>query len=153
MDADHPRLPEQPSAADGVRPVDLRDHVVCAPGAATRTRVFETDQLALDLWCVEPRISTEVLHHPDRDVTYAVIAGRSWFVTDQGEVGLDPMGAVLVRAGVVHGFENRGPDPLIVLASCAPPGAEGEDAAVASDADAVHHPRRRGGRFRRATGP
>jgi mannose-6-phosphate isomerase-like protein (cupin superfamily) len=132
-----------------VRPVDLRDYVDCVRGEATRVRVFQTAALAVDVWCVEPRSGTEVLHHPDRDVAYTVIAGRSWFVTDDGEVGLDPMGALLVPADVVHGFENRGPDPLIVLASCSPPGEDGEDAPVVVATDAVHLPREGGGRVRR----
>jgi len=133
-----------------VRPVDLRDYVNCVRGAATRVRVFQTDTLAVDVWCVEPRTGTEVLHHPDRDVAYTVIAGRSWFVTDDGEVGLDPMGAMLVPADVVHGFENRGPDPLIVLASSSPPGEGGEDAPVATETEAVHLPKEGGSRVRRA---
>jgi quercetin dioxygenase-like cupin family protein len=132
-----------------VRPVDLRDYVNCVRGAATRVRVFQTETLAVDVWCIEPRSGTEVLHHPDRDVAYTVIAGRSWFVTDDGEAGLDPMGAMLVPADVVHGFENRGPDPLIVLASSSPPGEDGEDAPVATETEAVHLPREGGGRVRR----
>lgn len=137
------------AALDRVRPVDLRDYVDCVRGAATRVRVFQTGALALDVWCVEPRSGTEVLHHADRDVAYTVIAGRSWFVTDDGEVGLDPMGAILVPADVVHGFENRSPDPLIVLASSSPPGEGGEDAPVATETDAVHLPQEGSSRVRR----
>lgn len=133
-----------------VRAVDLRDYVTCVRGEATRVRVFETDVLALDVWCVEPRSGTEPLHHPDRDVAYTVIAGRCWFVTDEGEVGLDPMGALLVRADVVHGFSNRGPDPLIVLGSSSPPGDGGEHPPVSTSAAAVHEQRTSPGRLRRA---
>lgn len=135
--------------AGGVRPVDLRDYAQFRPGSANRTRVFATDQLALDLWCVEPGASTGVLHHPAQDVTYTVIGGRSWFVTDDGEVGLDPMGALLVPADTVHGIDNRAPDPLIVLAVSAPPGAASEDPAVAQDRAAVRWPRERPGFLRR----
>lgn len=123
-----------------VRPVDLRDYVDPVRGQATRVRVFATANLAQDIWCVEPRSATDPMHHPDRDVAYTVIAGRSRFVTDDGEVALDPMGAMLVPAGIVHAFENRGPDPLIVLAAVSPPGDEGEDPPVESTGDAVHLP-------------
>ena len=103
-------------------PVDLRDYVRFADGEeATKVRVLWTPHVALDLWCIEPMQATGVLHDPDRDTTYTVIGGRSWFVTDQGEIGLDPMGALLVPAGVVHGIDNRAPDPLIVVAHSAPP--------------------------------
>lgn len=123
--------------ATRVLPVDLRDYVSFTPAQPSRVRVLRTDALALDVWCLEPRDVTGVLHLPDQDVTYTVIAGRSWFVTDDGEVGLDPMGAILVPADVVHGFENRSPDPLIVLASCAPPGDTEPDAPSATSAQAV----------------
>lgn len=139
---------EAPTAPEAVRAVDLRDYVDFSPDAAVRVRVFATERLALDLWCIEPRQATPVLHEPDRDVTYTVIGGRSWFVTDEGEVGLDPMGALLVRAGTVHGIDNRGADPLIVAASSAPPTAQPESTPVDERRAAVRV--RRPGRLRRA---
>jgi quercetin dioxygenase-like cupin family protein len=123
-------------AAPRVRPVDLRDYADFRRGPATRVRVFTSGQLALDLLCLEPGASSGVLHHPDQDVAYTVIGGRSWFVTDDGEVGLDPLGAMLVPADTVHGIDNRVADPLIVLAVMAPPGATPEDP-TSADADAV----------------
>jgi len=120
--------------------VDLRDYVRFVHGEATRVRVLATDRLALDLWCLEPQTATSPLHLPQQDVTYTVLGGRSWFVTDDGEVGLDPLGAMLVPAGVVHGIANRAADPLIVVAASAPPSADPEqepvertDAAVRRD--------------------
>ena len=129
--------PTQPAPTPRVRPVDLRDYVDFSEDEATRIRVFASDHLALDLWCIEPQQSSPVLHLPDRDVTYTVVGGRSWFVTDDGEIGLDPMGSMLVPSGVVHGIDNRAPDPLIVIAVSAPPSAEAEDAPAGSAAEAV----------------
>ena len=120
-----------------VRPVDLRDYVDFSPAAATRVRVFATDRLAQDLWCIEPQQSTGVLQHPDADVFYTVVGGRSWFVTEDGEIGLDPLGSLLVPAGTVHGIDNRGADPLIVVAAMSPPGDEAEDAPVSGEGLAV----------------
>lgn len=137
--------------ADRVRPVDLRDYVDFTPVAARRTRVFGTDRIAHDLWCIEPQQATPVLRYPDVDVTYTVIGGRSWFVTDQGEVGLDPMGALLVPAGVVHGIDNRGADPLIVAAVSAPPDDTAEDAPV-DDASTAIRDDSQYGRRRRQVG-
>ena len=119
---DTPSASDPPTTPAGVLPVDLRDYVRFDEQAATRVRVFATGHLALDVWCIEPHQATGVLHEPERDITYTVVGGRSWFVTDQGEIGLDPMGAMLVPAGVVHGIDNRAPDPLIVLAMGSPPG-------------------------------
>lgn len=104
-----------------VRPVDLRDWVDFDTGQARQVRVFETGRLALDLWCIEPQQATPPLHEPEADLTYTVLGGRSWFVTDEGEIGLDPLGSMLVPAGVVHGVDNRGADPLIVAVSSSPP--------------------------------
>lgn len=127
-----------------VRPVDLRDYVEFGTDRARRVRVFATDRLALDLWCIEPQQSTDVLLHDDVDVTYTVLGGRSWFVTDQGEIGLDPMGAMLVPAGVAHGIDNRGADPLIVLATVSPPGTDPEDAPVTDLGEAIRDDDTRG---------
>jgi quercetin dioxygenase-like cupin family protein len=123
---DDPATPDgSPDDEVRVQPVDLRDHVAFSPDAAVRVRVFATTHLALDVWCLEPRQSTPVLHEEDRDLVYTVIGGRSWFVTDEGEIGLDPMGSMLVPAGTVHGIDNRAPDPLIIVVSSSPPsGAE-----------------------------
>ncbi len=126
------------AARTRVLPVDLRDYVAFSTDAAQRRRVLTGEQLAMDVWCLEPRQSTPVLHEPARDVTYTVVGGRSWFVTDEGEVGLDPMGAMLVRAGTVHGIDNRAADPLIVVAVSAPPSDAEPDPPVERTAAAVH---------------
>lgn len=110
-----------PSTVTGVLPVDLRDWVRFDTRAAVQVRVMASEMLALDLWCIEPQQATDPLHLADSDVTYTVLAGRSWFVTDEGEIGLDPLGSLLVPAGTVHGIDNRAPDPLIVVAVSSPP--------------------------------
>ncbi len=121
---DHVDMPVTDVDATGrVVPIDLRDYVLFSTGSATRVRTLATDVLALDQWCIEPQQSTGVLQYPDGDVIYTVIGGRSWFVTEQGEVGLDPLGSLLVPAGTVHGIDNRGSDPLILVGAMAPPDA------------------------------
>lgn len=120
-----------------VRPVDLRDYVQFDEGAATRIRVHETAALAQDLWCIEPQQATDVLRYDDHDVVYTVLGGRSWFVTDQGEIGLDPLASMLVPRGVVHGIDNRGVDPLIVAAAVGPPAQEGLGTPAAGESAAI----------------
>lgn len=104
-----------------VRPVDLRDYADFDREHARRVRVLATEVLTVDLWCLQPDQSTDVLNYADTDVVYTVLGGNAWFVTDEGELGLGPLGAMLVPAGVVHGFDNRTADPLIVVASGSPP--------------------------------
>jgi quercetin dioxygenase-like cupin family protein len=125
------------SSAGHVIPVDLRDYATFSTKAANRVRVFASAFVALDLWCLEPQQATAVLHYPTHDVTYTVIGGRSWFVTDDGEIGLDPLGALLVPAGTMHGIDNRAPDPLIVLASSAPPTNEPASDPVSDAREAI----------------
>lgn len=121
-------------------PVDLRDWVRFSTEHAVRVRVQRTEALAVDLWCIEPSQATDVLRC-EGEVTYTVLAGRSWFVTEDGDVGLDPLGSILVPTGVAHGIDNRAPDPLIVLAVSAPPDAAPPDPAVADARVAVRPPR------------
>jgi quercetin dioxygenase-like cupin family protein len=144
-------LPETPPAsppsdagpAGPPLPVDLRDWVRFSTTTATRVRVLASASLAVDLWCLEPQQATPVITLGEADVTYTVVAGRSWFVTEAGEVGLDPLGALLVPAGTAHGIDNRAPDPLIVVAVSSPPSSEAPDIPVASDGRAVRDMRPR----------
>jgi quercetin dioxygenase-like cupin family protein len=129
--------PDDVPMVHGVRPVDLRDYVDFSQDAARRIRVFATPELAMDLWCIEPQQATPVLHHEEQQITYTVVGGRSWFVTDEGEVGLDPMGALLVPPGVVHGIDNRAPDPLIIVAVSSPPTDAAEDRPVEDRGQAI----------------
>lgn len=127
------------ASAPTVRPVDLRDYVDFSQDAATCVRVFATPELALDLWCIEPQQATPVLHHEQQRIAYTVIGGRSWFVTDEGEVGLDPMGSLMVPPGVVHGIDNRAPDPLIIVAVSSPPSDVPEGEPIESRGEAIRH--------------
>ncbi len=125
-------------------PVDLRDWVQFSTSEAVRVRVQRTDHLAVDLWCLEPQQATDVLR-ADADISYTVIAGRSWFVTEDGDIGLDPLGSMLVPAGTAHGIDNRAPDPLIVMAVSSPPGPQPVAPPVVDDADAVRDDANAGG--------
>ncbi|MEX0831731.1 MAG: hypothetical protein WD007_03935 [Nitriliruptoraceae bacterium] len=138
------------SPSTTVRPVDLRDYVDFTDEEARQVRVYATGTLAVDLWCVQPRQSTPVVHQPSQDITYTVVGGRAWFVTDQGEVGLDALGSMLVPSGVVHGIDNRAPDPLIVMAVSSPPSQRPDDEPAADDAAAVVRSAPSSHRLRRA---
>jgi quercetin dioxygenase-like cupin family protein len=127
-----------------VRPVDLRDYAAFDPDRPRRVRVLATDVLTVDLWCLEPRQATDALHLEETDVAYTVLGGNGWFVTEEGELGIGPLGAMLVPAGVVHGIENRAVDPLVVLASASPPDVPPDELATDPPEErtdeALHHP-------------
>ena len=136
-------------SSERVRSVDLRDYVTFDPEHARRVRVFATDVLTVDLWCLEPNQDTPPVTSEDIDVAYTVVGGAAWFVTADGEVGLGPLGSILVSATVEHRIENRSADPLVVLATASPPDVPLDqlmaDAPVELTEQAVHRPRQRRG--------
>lgn len=126
-DAIGPAAPEhRPETAvhgstDDPVPVDLRDYVGFDLAGATGRRVFATDVVALDVVCLEPGQVLEARSFPTADAIYTVLGGRAWVVTDDAEVTLEPLQAVMVPATVPHGLRNSSPDPLILQAVISPP--------------------------------
>jgi quercetin dioxygenase-like cupin family protein len=108
-------LPEQPV------PVDLRDYVDFASDGPSGRRVFTTDVMAVDVVCLEPGQFVGARTMTDADVVYTVLGGRAWIVTAETEVVLEPLQALLVPAGTVHGLRNDSADPLILQATASPP--------------------------------
>jgi quercetin dioxygenase-like cupin family protein len=95
-------------------PADLRDYVhfdLDRPGAR---RVFATGVLTVELICLEPHQTLDARTHATADAVYTVLGGRAWVVTDEAEVTLEPLQALLMPAGVPHGLRNDSPDPLIL---------------------------------------
>ncbi len=101
--------------------VDLRHYVDFDLDAASGRRVFTTDVVAVDLLCLEPGQVVEARTLAGADAIYTVLGGRAWVVTDEAEVTLEPLQAVIVPAGVPHGLRNDGADPLIVQLVVSPP--------------------------------
>ena len=111
------------TADEGFEPtaVDLRDYVVFDVDLPAGRRVVETDVLALDLICLEPQQTLAVRTFRTADAVYTVLGGKAWVVTDEVEVTLDPLQAVLIPAGVPHGLRNSSADPLIMQVVSSPP--------------------------------
>ncbi len=101
--------------------VDLRHYVEFDPDRPAGRRAFETDVLAVDVVCLEPQQTVEARTFPTADAVYTVIGGRAWVVTDETEVVLEALQAVLIPAGVPHGLRNSSPDPLILQVVTSPP--------------------------------
>lgn len=101
--------------------VDLRDYVDFDLDAAIGRRIFTTDVVAVDLVCLEPGQVIEARTLAGADAIYTVLGGRVWVVTDEAEVTLDPLQAVVVPAGIPHGLRNEGIDPLILQVVVSPP--------------------------------
>ncbi|HUG86900.1 MAG TPA: cupin domain-containing protein [Euzebya sp.] len=110
-----PQTPFQPTA------VDLRDYVQFDLDLPTGRRVVSTDVLALDLICLEPQQTVHARTFSEADAVYTVLAGLAWIVTDEVEVTLSPLQALMIPAGVPHGVRNSSADPLILQVVTSPP--------------------------------
>ena len=101
--------------------VDLRDYVDFDLDAAVGRRIVTTDVVAVDLVCLEPGQVIEARTLAGADAIYTVLGGRVWVVTDETEVTLDPLQAVVIPAGIPHGLRNDGIDPVILQVVVSPP--------------------------------
>ena len=101
--------------------VDLRDYVQFDLDLPTGRRVVSTDVLALDLICLEPQQALQARTFDSADAVYTVLGGKAWIVTDEVEVTLAPLQALLIPAGVPHGLRNSSADPLILQVVTSPP--------------------------------
>lgn len=101
--------------------VDLRHYVEFSQEEPSARRVLATDVVAVDVVCLEPQQVVAARTFPTADVIYTVVGGRAWVVTDEAEVMLDPLQALLVPSGVPHGLRNASADPLILQVVSSPP--------------------------------
>ncbi len=121
MPEDPAPLEPHPEGAGGPVAVDLRDYVVFDLAGAAGRRVVATDVLAVDLVCLEPGQAVGARLYETADVLYTVLGGRAWVVTDEAEVGLTALQAVLIPEGTAHGLRNDAADPLILQVVLSPP--------------------------------
>lgn len=124
-----------------VTPVDLRDYTQVVSGQVSTTRVFATESLTTEVWCVPPRVAGDVTHFAAQDSVLTVVSGRCRMVTDDGTVLLDPLGAVLIRADTMFGVENASADPVVLIVHRAPGGDGPTDPPVVQTNAAVIPPR------------
>ena len=120
------------------RAVDLRDYVLFDRQGASGRRALQTDVLAVDIVCLEPGQEVMPRTFATADVVYTVLGGIAWVVTDDAQVTLSPLQAIVIPADVPHALRNEGADPLILQALVSPPDdvAVPSGPAVPRDADA-----------------
>lgn len=114
-------MEHNPGAHDAPQAVDLRDYVIFDLDGAAGRRVLATDVLAVDVVCLEPRQTVPARTFSGADVVYTVLGGVAWVVTDEAEVTLAALQAVVIPAGVPHALRNESPDPLILQVLVSPP--------------------------------
>ncbi len=101
--------------------IRVRDLVTYSPDRMTKMAVAGTPRVQLDLYCVAPGQSQKAHTHADLDKIYYVLEGAGRFSIGGITEMLGPGDVLVVPAGVEHGLDNVGPDPLLVLVVVAPP--------------------------------
>jgi mannose-6-phosphate isomerase-like protein (cupin superfamily) len=92
-----------------------------APEKLTKTSLFETPRLWLDVYGLEPGQAQKIHAHEGSDKVYLVLEGSVLATVGEEERPLGPGEAVLAPAGVVHGVKNAGASRVALLVLTAPP--------------------------------
>jgi mannose-6-phosphate isomerase-like protein (cupin superfamily) len=103
---------------------NLRDAFRFAPEKMTKSSLYETARLWLDVYGLEPGQAQKVHAHDASDKVYVVLEGRVIASVGGEERELGPEQSVLAPAGVPHGVRNAGDGRAAVLVVTAPPFAK-----------------------------
>jgi quercetin dioxygenase-like cupin family protein len=98
----------------------ISDHIGSRPDKFYKTTLFHSSALLLGLNCLEPGQVQHPHDHVDQDKFYYVVTGEGEFWLGEDRVTVDVGNVVWASAGVVHGVENRGSEPLVLLMGIAP---------------------------------
>ncbi len=101
--------------------IRVRDLVRYAPDRMAKVAVASAPRVQLDLYCVARGQSQKAHIHADFDKIYYVLEGAGRFSLGGTTEMLGPGEVLVAPAGVEHGLDNVGPDPLLVLVVVAPP--------------------------------
>jgi mannose-6-phosphate isomerase-like protein (cupin superfamily) len=101
--------------------ITVKDHVKLQPDKMAKIALATTTRAQLDLYCVAPGQAQQPHAHADQDKIYFVLEGRGRFQVDSAEEHAGPGQAIVARAGAVHGLENDGTEPLLILVVVTPP--------------------------------
>ena len=86
-----------------------------------KMNLFATNELCLDVYCLEPGQDQRVHKHEASSKIYIVLEGHGRFHIGQEIKEVGPGQAVLARAGEMHGVANTTIERLVLLVSIAPP--------------------------------
>lgn len=101
--------------------IKVFDQVKLQPDKLAKIALTGTERFQLDLYCVAPGQAQKPHIHDAQDKVYYVLKGAGRFSLAGREETLKEGEALVAPAGVEHGLENVGPDPLLILVLVAPP--------------------------------
>jgi mannose-6-phosphate isomerase-like protein (cupin superfamily) len=85
-----------------------------------KINLFETEQTAMDVYCLQPGQSQKLHSHKGTDKYYLVWEGRATVQIGQAVRELGPGEAALARPGVDHSISNQGREPVVAIVFQAP---------------------------------
>lgn len=85
-----------------------------------KVNLFETEQTALDVYCLLPGQSQKLHSHKGTDKYYVVWQGTATVQIGQDVRQLGPGEAALARPGVDHSISNQSDSPVVALVFQAP---------------------------------
>ena len=86
-----------------------------------KINLFATNELFLDLYCLEPGQKQKVHTHDTSSKIYIVLEGQARFHIAGETENAGPGQAVVARAGEPHGVENETTERVVLLVGMAPP--------------------------------
>ncbi len=98
-----------------------REKVAFKIDKMAKVSLYDGEHLMVGLNCFQPGQSHAAHAHAGADKTYYVISGEGRFTIGDEALNLEPGGFAFAPAGVMHGVENVGPAPLVVLVHISPP--------------------------------
>jgi mannose-6-phosphate isomerase-like protein (cupin superfamily) len=90
-----------------------------------KVNLFATNELFLDVYCLEPGQSQKIHAHEKSSKFYVVLEGHARIHVGDESKNVGPGQSVLARAGEKHGVENVTNDRLVLLVGMAPPPEHG----------------------------
>jgi len=85
-----------------------------------KVSLFQTDQTAMDLYCLEPGQSQKLHSHKGTDKYYVIWQGQAVVQIGDEIRKIGPGEAALARAGIDHSISNQGSISVVALVFQAP---------------------------------
>ncbi len=105
--------------------IDYRTRSETDPDQLFMATIFDRHGLLVGLNTLAPGQSQPVHHHADQDKFYYVVEGQGDFVVGEETQTAGPGLFVCAAAGIDHGVQNNGSEPLVLLVGMAPSPAGG----------------------------
>jgi quercetin dioxygenase-like cupin family protein len=98
----------------------LIEHTGSRPDKFYKATLFQSERLLLGVNCLEPGQVQSPHEHANQDKFYYVVAGAGLFQLGAEQREAAEGDVVWAPAGVPHGVENNGDEPLTLLVGIAP---------------------------------